>query len=641
MLTQHLFLSVIFALRRTRAYASAALLCTLLVPCGALAAVQADRPVIDGVVFREVSITGNTVAFTLEINGSNFGSNAADLTAVQFTDASGAQVGTVASQQLTSNNRIVVKAQVPANTAIHGVRVTTRGQTVESSSFRLSLKPPAPPPAIKPFEIKHVTRSSAGSPIKSLLITNEEGRFASNPHRMNVEILPAGASNLSIRPGSNPFQMVVDFVAPEKFEVQDVMVTVYDSGDLEARQPIAVAQPFKEKKPQVDPNQPLITKVETLYLQRDKGIGRFKIEGSGFGNYRRPPMTAEEYLRCCGSLSAIDDSQPPPAEWQAWQDEVERMVKVAIVPRNSTFRVERSEIVYIDDKLIDIYIEFTKVDGYSQPFRAGSTTVTVRKPGAKPLQVMKGDGVVATIEGPETYIASREIGPKRDENLTYEYTVLDSDQAASLFGVGIAKTFYAVKLSVINRGEKKVSVPLASIKAEIEWASGSYKSDVPVGPEQVASVEYLEGPETQTPIPLEDVSGFFDAYNKSKGKKARVFNALSGLTTLGAALIPFVGPGFKDAHVVFTGGLMPGLRQGLGDLSGQQLQNLTARTWETVEVISDRGGSISKYVFFQRGEQVFSGQVKPNIHKLIMNIRGVEVTGFEVVESEPKVATQQ
>jgi hypothetical protein len=336
----------------------------------------------------------------------------------------------------------------------------------------------------------------------------------------------------------------------------------------------------------------------------------------------------------------------PPDNWKTWQNEIDQLVKIEITPRNPVTRVERSEVIYIDDKLIDLYIEFTRFPGYSQPFRPQSATVTVRKPGSKLLQVLKADGVVASLEGPETYIASREIGPKRDENLTYEYTVLDRDQAASLFGNGIADNFYAVKLSVVNRGEKKVQVPLASIQAETEWASGLYKSQQSYSRrnnEQLSGevIDYLEGPETQTPIPLKDVSGFFDAWSKSKGTRARVFNALSGVTTFAAALIPFVGPGVKDAHVVFTGGVIPGLREGLGDLSGQQLQNLTARTWETSEVISDRGGSVSKYVFFQRDEQQFTGRVKPNIRKLVMNIRGIEVTGFEVNESEPKVASKQ
>ena len=209
---------------------------------------QSPAPVIESVLLREVSIAGNTVTFTLEITGKNFGNSATDLGAVRFINAAGAQVGSVNNQQLVSSNRIVVTAQVPINTEVSGVRVTTRNQTVENFGFKLSFKPPAPPPAIKPFEIKHVTRSSAGSPIKSLLVTNEEGRFASSPHRMSVEILPAGASNILIRSGSNPYQMVVDFIAPEKFEVQDVIVTVYDSADLDKRQPIAIALPFKRKE---------------------------------------------------------------------------------------------------------------------------------------------------------------------------------------------------------------------------------------------------------------------------------------------------------------------------------------------------------------------------------------------------------
>jgi hypothetical protein len=605
-------------------------------------------PQVTGVSLREVTVAGDKVTFTADISGAGFGSDPNALSSVELLNPAGAVVGTVTAKKITSDNKIEVTAQAPLGTVISSIRLTIGPTTIETSSFKLSLKAPAPPPAIKPFEIKHVTRTSPGSPIQSLLVTNENGSFASNPNRMGVEILPAGASNVMIRPASNPYQMVVDFVAPEKFEVQDVIVTVYDSSDLDKRQPIAIAQPFKEKKPQVDPNQPSISKIEVLYLQRNLGIGRVKIEGSGFGSYRRPPVTAEEFLRLYGSRSALSSAQAVPPEWIAWEEEIDRQLKVALVPRNPALRIERTQVVYADDKLLDVYFEYTLVPGYSQPFRLASATVTTNKPGTKPLQVLKGDGVVATVEGAETYIVSKEIGPRRDETLSYEYTVLDREQASNLFGGGIADNFYVVKLSVINRGEKKVAIPLAAIQAEIEWASGPavLQRQQQAGTNQFnltldPNNEYLEGPETQTPIPLEDVSGFFDAYNKTKGRKARLFNTLAGVTTLGAALIPFVGPGFKDAHVVFTGGLIPGLRQGLGDLSSQQLQNLTARTWESVEVLSSGGGSISKYVFIQRGEQFFSGEIKPNVHKAIMNIRGMEVTGFEVTESAPKQATPQ
>lgn len=333
----------------------------------------------------------------------------------------------------------------------------------------------------------------------------------------------------------------------------------------------------------------------------------------------------------------------PPAEWQTWNEEIEQQVKVVVAPRNPSLRVERSEILYIDDKMIDLYFEFSRVSGYSLSFRPASVSVSVKKSGVKQLQVLKAPGVNATIDGPETYVASKAVGPKRDEDMTYEFTVLDDSKAGYEFGSGIADNFYVIKLSVVNRGEKKIAIPLASIQAEIDWADGFLRKGVNANGDAIfdKEVEFLEGQETQTPAPLEDVSAFFDAYQKKHGKRAKMFNAINGLTTLGASLIRFFGPGFRDAHVAFTGGLVPGLRQGLGDLSGQQLQNLTSRSWQNVEVLPDRGGSITKYIFIQRGVEAFTGMVKPNLRKQIMNIRGVEVTGFEVVESEPKVATQQ
>jgi hypothetical protein len=601
----------------------------------------AANPIIEGVSVREVSVENKLAKVTFEITGNNFGSNATDLTAVQLIDAKGEAVGTIKEKSLVSNNRILVKAEAPLGTTVEVFRVTTRGITVDSSGFKLSLKAPSPPPRITPFEIKHSTISTPNSPIQTLFITSEKGGFDSNPHRMNVELLPAGASSVLIRPGSNPFNLIVDFVAPDKFEVKDVVVTVYDSADLDNRQVTAISKPVEAKKPQADPNEPKISKVDVLFLQRDKGIGRVKIEGSGFGNYRRPTLTPEEFISGYGRKLAQRVAPPsPPNDWQAWNKEIEQLVNIVLVPRNSSLRVQRSEILYIDDKMIDLYFEFSQVSGYSLAFRPSSVAVTIKKPGIKQLPTVKADGVEAVVSVPETYLASKEVGPKRDENLTYEFTILDSNAANYEFGRGIADNFYVIKLSVVNRGEKKVSIPLASIQAEIDWAQGrvplSNNTEI-LNPD----IEFLETQVTQTPAPLEDVSAFFDAYQKQQGKRARLFNILDGVTTLGASLIPFFGPGFKDAHVAFTGGLIPGLRQGIGDLSGQQLQNLTARSWQNVEVLADRGGSLTKYIFIQRGEQIYNGKVKPNIHNEIKNIRGIEVTGFEVLESTAKQATQQ
>src|SRR5262249_26969729 len=155
----------------------------------------------------------------------------------------------------------------------------------------------------------------------------------------------------------------------------------------------------------------------------------------------------------------------------------------------------------------------------------------------------------------------------------YHYTVLDRSQANSLFGQGVADSFYVIQLSVTNIGTKKVAIPLASIQAEIEWASGVKKSRAETGVGEGAgtsvSLEFLQGPETITPIPLEAVSGFFDAYQKKFGRGARYFNFLQGIATLGAAVIPFAGPSFRDGVAVLSSAGIPSLKIMTGDLSGQ------------------------------------------------------------------------
>lgn len=611
-----------------------------------------NNPVIQCVSVREVSVAKSVVSFTLEISGNNFGAAPADLKAVTFLDAKGAAVGTIHSIALASNNQIVVQAEAPLGTTINLIRITTKGITTDSGDFKLTLKEPAPAPAVKHFEIKFSTVSSASSPIQTLSITNDQGLFSPHPHQMSVEILPAGASNVLIRAGSNQYNLIVDFIAPQNFTVKDVIVTVYDSSDLDTRQPIAASQPPQEKKPQADPNQPTITNVEVLYLQRNDGIGRLKIEGSGFGNYPPPPISADDFLAKFGwrSIYPTPSTSPSPtplpsssassANWQEWNSKIEQSVNLVLKPRNETMRVLHSKILYIDDKLIDLYFEYTNAKGYSLSFKPDNVALSVKKPGAAQLQVLKSAGVEATITGPETYLVSQDIGPSRNSNLTYDFTILPFDKANYEFGRGIAENFYVVKLSVVNLGEKKVSIPLAAIQAEVDWAYGSYKEGKAANQEgETDSKEYLDGPDTQSPAPLEDVSAYFSAYQKLYGKKPKLFNVLDGTTTLLTSLIPLFGPGFKDAQVIFTGGLIPGLRQGLGDLSAQQLQNITARAWQNVEIIPDHGGSLIKYIFIPRGEQVFNGDVKPHVRKLIMNMRGIEVNGFEVTDSTATQAT--
>lgn len=554
--------------------------------------------------------------------------------------------------------------------------------------------------------------------------------FETDPKLVSLSVSPAGATDLTIR-HLTPTRIEADFWAPEDFKIGDVSVSVHDrdnpqlvaaTSDVEKPKPGERPDAAKADKAGGDAG-PKIHSTAIVFLQRAYGIGRMKIEGENFGNYKAPPISAEEYLLCYEPLAQqalvealasnpragqqkeleerrcneLKNSDPERVKrWAEWRRSVEETVKVALVPRNTDLRIEQAKVLYIDDKLIDVYFEFNRYYRHSEPLRLASATVTVRKgdapkpdAGPKPQSGTQtaaangvahdavlmnasvgGDGVKPTPresgkfdlrDDRKTYIATKEIGTRQDSNLEYRYTVLDEKSAATLFGKGVGDNFYVIQLSVTNKGDKKVAIPLASIQAEVEWAYGetdkkeNKKSGGKSGEQaEVAPTPlpaggfpllhpkvrdyYEEGPATLAPLSLPAVTAFFDGDVKANGRKAKLFNFTDGAAILGSSLIPFFGPGFRDAHVAFTGGLVPGIRRGLGDLSGQQLQNLTALSWQGVEVIAARGGSLEKFVFIQRGDQVFSPGFGERLRKTIKNIEGMEVVGFEVQESEAKRA---
>ena len=95
-----------------------------------------------------------------------------------------------------------------------------------------------------------------------------------------------------------------------------------------------------------------------------------------------------------------------------------------------------------------------------------------------------------------------------------------------------------------------------------------------------------------------------------------------------------------DAEFMLSVGRRVDLKPGESLIcEGQQLQNLTALSWQGVEVVAGKGGSLEKFVFIQRGDQLFSQGFGERLRKTIKNIEGMEVVGFEVQESEAKRAT--
>jgi hypothetical protein len=722
----------------------ALLLCFLFCGVAAAKGVKRRTPMVTDAKTAAAQVSEGNVSFTLTLKGAGFGKTA-DRVSLVLLNSEGEDAIKKDKTTIESVEDGKVVFNVVASPGPYSLRLKIGKVSADTSAIG-PVAPDAKGPDAKkagmnktPAHIgieydQFAYPSDGGLKKYSLVVKRTEGDklFETDPRLISLSLTPAGAADVTIR-RVTPTRIEADFWGPDKFEVEDVSVSVYDPNDPQsviassdvpkpkAQDEGASGEAAAKAKGKSDADQPEITSTAVVFLQRAYGIGRLKIEGKNFGSYPAPPVSAEDYLLCFEPLarqaliSALSDSHPGAAaqkevedgrcahvkgtnnlrDWNAWRADVEKRIKVALVPRNTDLRIEQAKVLYADDKMIDVYFEFNRYYRHSEPLRLASTTVTIKKggeakSGAKSDVAANGSGeaagghgasgVVAAGAGASaekaqpavvakateiTYIATKEVGTKQDENLEYRYTVLDETSATTLFGKGVANSFYVIQLSVTNKGDKKIAVPLASVQAEVEWAygpndektkgkAGAGKPDAQYTAAQApfnteakeiaarASMTrdfYEEGPATLAPLPLPAVSAFFDGDMKVNGRKAKFFNITDGLATLGSSLIPFIGPGFRDAHVAFTGGLVPGIRRSLGDLSGQQLQNLTAMSWQSVEVVAARGGSVEKFVFIQRGDQIFAPGFGERLRKTIKNIEGMEVVGFEVIESEPKRAT--
>lgn len=696
---------------------------------------------------------GGRVSFKLTIKGEGFGqsADAVKLTLLN-TDGEDALEGMETVVESVTPTKIV--AQVAAKPGPYSLRLKIGKVAADTSEIGplavaevvmeepdgpAQLSEPPDPQSIKIEEPEVFAHPSDGGQKRYTVVVKwKNGKhFGTDPRLVSLILTPAVSSDVTVR-RVTPTRIEADFWAVDKYEVKDVSVSVHDprhpeqviaSSDVEQE----TQQKDKVSKDELADSddkgkdeQPKITSTAVIFLQRAYGIGRLKIEGKGFGDYKAPPVSAEDYLICFEPLArqalykALEDGDHPDRagqqkledercrmlgkkaeDWQEWRaKQIEPLVKVALVPKNTDLRIEQTKILYADDTFIDVYFEFNRYFRNSEPLRLASATVTVKKPKEKPKdakqspaggrevasagadgaslvkaalgansagaerkeEVKKDDSKEAICESGncKTYIASGKIGD--EQGLEYTYNVLDNASAAMLFGKGVAGNFYAILLSVTNNGERKVSIPLSSIKAEIEWAYGNSNNQIPaskpapsgakafVVPKDIAkefpadipttssspmALYYEEGPVTLAPLSLQTVTAFFDGNEKVNGVKAKLFNYFDGAAIFGLSLAPFFGPGFRSAHGAFTGGVVPGLKRGLGDLSGQQLQNLTGMSWQDIEVVSAKGGSVVKYIFIQRGDSNFNESVK----KTIKNIQGMEVKGIEVVEGETKLAT--
>lgn len=616
-------------------------------------------------------------AFVLVIEGNNFPKPENAKVELEPKDPAFSVTSSLSSASATE---ILINGNAKVGTEITRVVLADGNRIIASTKgLTISIKANKSLDSLTPFEIKFDHQKNKDFPnLHSLVVTREAGEsnagFASNPHWMTVDLLPTGATDLRVVQ-SNAQQLDLHFVAAADYEPKSVSITVYDGSDLDRRSPLYVAIPKKE-----DPEQPKITGTEISFIDRSLGIGRFHIYGKGFGDYATPPYPVEDYLRNClepfddetlfedansrlgecahilrGHVTRLDEerdkikmhdlvySKTSPIllvknaspEVEEWKQQIHKSVTVGVSSRNPDIRVEKVEVLNVNDKMIDVFFEFERYAYFALPFRMADATVTVKKRVQKTTQTVKSDSVTGTVAvaKEETYSVAYQPGPKRDSNLSYRYTVLDRGSANTLVGKGIADNFFVLQLSVVNKGDKKITIPLSAIQAEVEWAASSLaKGKI-----------FLPGPVTLPPVPLAAVSAYFDAYQKIKGPRAKLFNILDAATMLATGLVPFAGPSFEDAAVFFSGGAVPAAQRTWGDLSGQQLQNLTALSWESSETLPAKGGSKEKLIYIPMKEQsvgkVEVGGTKIDMRKQITNIADIEITGYEVVESEAKQAT--
>ena len=171
-------------------------------------------------------------------------------------------------------------------------------------------------------------------------------------------------------------------------------------------------------------------------------------------------------------------------------------------------------------------------------------------------------------------VSGTECAPEVDVRKSYQ--VEPENQVAKKYGHGVSKNFDVVQISIVNTCPVAVLVPLAGIALLDD-------TTVPL-----------------QPFSLSHVTSIFSNDRTFSGPRAIFFNAVQATATLGSAIEPFFGSGFTQAVSILGGGFTQGAGTVWKDLSAEQLQNLTAQSFQATEQISASGGSLQKSVFFPR-----------------------------------------
>jgi len=230
---------------------------------------------------------------------------------------------------------------------------------------------------------------------------------------------------------------------------------------------------------------------------------------------------------------------------------------------------------------------------------SGSTAVNVRSPTLIEVQFTapvdyQVQGVVLSPTGlpPITFAAPP--ATCRLEDVLYQYEITPDKLARDTFGNGLAKNFFVVQLSIINKCRLKIIVPIAGIQVTPEW-------DMKTDAKTDTKTEANTGHRTISPYGLDHVVAAYNTDRTSTGSRAILLNAMQALTTVGSAVQLFFGPGFAQGVAIFGGGLRNAVLEISKDLSAAQLKSLTSETFQTTEVIGTTGNpGIQKFIFIPK-----------------------------------------
>src|SRR5579863_509713 len=168
-------------------------------------------------------------------------------------------------------------------------------------------------------------------------------------------------------------------------------------------------------------------------------------------------------------------------------------------------------------------------------------------------------------------------------DIVSQYQIAPDSLAKDTFGNGLAKNFYVIQLSIINKCQSKVVIPIAGIRITPQWQTGN---------------AYVTGPITTSPYGLDHVMAAYNTDRTSTGSRALMLNFMQAAATIGSAVQTFLAPGFTQGVAIFGGSFRNAVLEVSKDLSPQQLKSLASETFQTAEVIGTTANpGVQKFIF--------------------------------------------